>query len=173
MQPVQRSEELLRTILRQPKTRELPSRSRREEVTIGGPDMRRGCYARAAAQNHLRRHELAVVLSQRAGKGFVAWIAGVAACGPLPDIAEDLLQAGERGRPVRVQVSGLKQIRRRRRQNARLLRQIGIGIGQKRRLRVDLFGNKPSWLAACSHSNSVGRRWPAQRAYASASKKLK
>ena len=52
-----------------------------------------GGDAGAAAEDHLRGHELAVVLAERAGEGLVAGVAGVGGLGPLPDVAEDLLEA--------------------------------------------------------------------------------
>ncbi len=42
-----------------------------------------GGYAGAAAEDHLRAHELAVVLAESAGEGLVAGVAGVRGLGPL------------------------------------------------------------------------------------------
>ena len=51
-----------------------------------------GGKAGAAAKDHLRGHELAVVLAECAGEWFVAGVAGVRGGGPLPDIAVHLLE---------------------------------------------------------------------------------
>ena len=49
---------------------------------------RRG--TRAAAEDHLVAHELAVVFAQRTRGGAIAGIGRVRAGGPLPDVAEQL-----------------------------------------------------------------------------------
>src|SRR5215471_18892825 len=46
--------------------------------------------ARAAAQGHLSAHELAVVLTNRAGRGTEAWVGEIRAGGPLPRFVIDL-----------------------------------------------------------------------------------
>ena len=66
---------------------------RGEEVAIGGADVGGGGDAGASAQDHLAGHELAVVLAEGSGERFVAGIAGVGAGGPLPYVAEELLEA--------------------------------------------------------------------------------
>ena len=52
-----------------------------------------GRDAGASAKDDLRGHEFAVVLAEGSGKGLVAGVAGVAAGGPLPYVAEELLEA--------------------------------------------------------------------------------
>jgi len=69
-----------------------------------------GRDAGASAKDDLRGHELAVVFAEGAGERLVAGIAGVAAGGPLPHIAEDLLEAGERGGRSGVEFAGFKEI---------------------------------------------------------------
>src|SRR5689334_2898328 len=70
---------------------ELPAGVGGEEVAVGGTDVGLGCGAGAAAQDHLVAHELGVVLAQGALEWAEAGIGRVGAAGPLPDIAEELL----------------------------------------------------------------------------------
>ncbi len=86
----------LRRVVGEAEAGELPAGGGGEEVAVGGADVGGGGDAGASAEDHLRGHELAVVLAEGSGEGFVAGVAGVAAGGPLPDVAEDLLEAGVR-----------------------------------------------------------------------------
>src|SRR5580765_7205134 len=91
---------------------ELPACGGREEVSVGGADVRGGSDAGASAEDHLRAHELAVVLAEGAGERRVAGVAGVGAGGPLPGVAEDLLEAGGGARGCGVEVVGLEEVER-------------------------------------------------------------
>ena len=123
----------------------MPAGGGAEEVPVGGADVGFGGYAGAAAQDDLRGHELAVVLAERAGEGLIAGVAGVGGLGPLPDVAVELLGGGGGGAAyLGVEVVGFEEV----------------------------AGDEGCWAAMNSHSNSVGRRLPDQRAKASASKKL-
>ncbi len=73
-----------RGVVRESETGELPTGGGREEVAIGGADVRGGCDTGASAEDDLRGHELAVVLAEGAGERLVAGVSGVAAGGPLP-----------------------------------------------------------------------------------------
>ena len=97
-----------------------------------------------------RGHELAVVLAEGAGEGLVAGVAGVAGGGPLPDVAEDLLEAGEVGAGVgwRLPVRGGWRWIGLRADVGRRCSGDGCEDGRRRSMRAA--------VAACSHSNSVG-----------------
>src|SRR3954469_8357214 len=69
---------------------EHPTAAGRKEVPVGRAYVRRGRDARATAQHHLAAHELAVVLTDRAGRGLEARVGQVRARGPLPHVAEGL-----------------------------------------------------------------------------------
>ena len=106
--------------------------------------MARRRRARAAAQHVLVAHELAVVFADRAGARAKAGVRRVARRRPFPDVAvlQRRLAAIASPSCARMQRAALVEFARRTR------------------------------AAIASHSNSVGSRAPAQRAYASASKKL-
>src|SRR5262249_37382147 len=72
----------------------LPARLGNPKISVARPDVAPGRQARATAQDHPVRHELAVVLAERAGEGLEAGISKVGARGPLPDVADELGQAG-------------------------------------------------------------------------------
>src|ERR1700734_2811126 len=72
---------------------ELPAGGWGEEVSVGGADVGGWGDAGASAEDYLRGHELAVVLAEGSGEGFVAGVAGIAAGGPLPYVAKHLLEA--------------------------------------------------------------------------------
>ncbi len=76
-----------------------------EEIPVGRAHVRGRRHARAAAQHQLVRHELAVVLAERACERLVARIGRVAARGPLPHVAEELRRrrprARDGGAPIR------------------------------------------------------------------------
>src|SRR6185503_506771 len=55
-----------------------------------GPDVRRGRDARAATQDELAHHELAVVLADGAWYRSVAGIGRIRALRPLPHVSEEL-----------------------------------------------------------------------------------
>ena len=101
--------------------------------------MAAGCRAAAAAQDELPVHELAIIFADRALDGVEAGIGAIGAAGPFPDIAEK--------------------------------------AGPPEDGRGSIAPARSSWLppdascdaAAASHSNSVGKRAPAQVAKASAS----
>src|SRR5262245_22170915 len=60
-----------------------------EEVPIRRASVIRRSDRRAASQHHLTRHELAVVLTDRAGGGMEPWIREVRTRSPLPrDVVE-------------------------------------------------------------------------------------
>src|SRR3569623_2842098 len=80
----------------QPETRKLPASGRCEEIAIGRADVSRRCDAGATSQNHLGGHELAVILAERSRQRTIPRIAGIRRGGPLPNVAEDLLQPGPR-----------------------------------------------------------------------------
>ena len=69
-----------------------------------------GGYAGASAEDHLAGHEFAVVLAEGSGEGFIAGVAGVAAGGPLPDVAKELLQAGVGGGGGGMEVLGFEEV---------------------------------------------------------------
>src|SRR6267142_1312758 len=77
-------------VRRQSNPAELPARVGREEVAIGGPDVRSGRCARAATQHELIAHELRVVLSQRTLHRAIPGIGEIGAAGPLPHVAKEL-----------------------------------------------------------------------------------
>src|SRR5581483_12324089 len=54
-------------VTRKAKAAELPTRRRMKEIAVCCADVRRGRDARASTQNHLRAHELAVVLAEGTG----------------------------------------------------------------------------------------------------------
>src|SRR5690606_19879378 len=74
---------------------ELPTRLGREEVAIGGPNVRLGGRARSATKDVLVTHELSVVLADGPGGGLVSGIGCVRTGGPFPYIAKKLLDAGD------------------------------------------------------------------------------
>src|SRR5258708_18861322 len=80
----------LSAIVGQPDPGKLPARFRREEISIGGPDVRLRSRTRASAQHHLIAHKFSVVLSQRAFCRLVSGIGKIRARGPLPYVAETL-----------------------------------------------------------------------------------
>src|SRR6185312_267009 len=84
-------------ILRQPNAGNHPARRRRKEITIGRPYMAGWRHCRAATQHHLVRHELAVVLADRAGERVETGIGDIGTGGPFPSVADHLLQALARG----------------------------------------------------------------------------
>src|SRR5215208_1473543 len=102
MAPVWRREALqgariCNRLFRQAQPGELPARLGREKVAVSRADVagRRG--ARAATQDILRTHELAVVLANRAGGRLVARVRAIVAARPLPHVAERLRErAGRR-----------------------------------------------------------------------------
>ncbi len=116
---------LLRRVLGETEAGELPAGGGREEVAIGGADVGGGRDAGASAKDDLGGHELAVVLAEGAGERLVAGVAGVAAGGPLPHVAEDLLQAGERGGRGGVEVAGFEEVCRGGWDGAGVLRGVG------------------------------------------------
>src|SRR5439155_18165949 len=63
-----------------------------EEVAVAAAGMAARRGARRAAQDQLIAHELAVVFAQGAGERLVAGIADVRAGGPLPNVAEHLVE---------------------------------------------------------------------------------
>jgi len=76
---------------------ELPACRGREEISVGGANVGGWGDAGATAEDDLRAHELAVVLAESSGEGSVSGVSGVGAGGPLPDVAEELLEAGVGG----------------------------------------------------------------------------
>src|SRR5918912_500865 len=88
--PAARRALLLCTVLREANPRKLPAGGRREEIPIRRPDVRAGRRARAAAEDELVAHELAVVLAQRPGGRAIAGVGEISALGPLPDVAIQL-----------------------------------------------------------------------------------
>ena len=72
---------------------ELPADGWREEVAIGGADVGGGGDAGASSKDDLAGHEFSVVLAEGSGERLVAGVAGVGAGGPLPYVAEELLEA--------------------------------------------------------------------------------
>src|SRR5580658_7623430 len=84
-----------------------------KEITIRGPDMARRSDTGASPKDHLARHELAVVLTERPRWRSVAWVGGVGTCCPLPTVSEKLVDAVPLRR-ARVQLSGFEEISRRR-----------------------------------------------------------
>src|SRR5690606_39176809 len=74
-------------ILCQAQAGELPARSGREEVAVGGADVAGRGRAAAAAQDQLSAHELAVVFAERARQRAEARVRTVGARGPLPAVA--------------------------------------------------------------------------------------
>src|SRR2546423_7881257 len=90
---------------REPDARELPARVRREEVAIRRAYVPARRRARAAAQDELVAHELAVVFAERAREGHEARIRPVRARRPLPRVAEDARAA------ARMQRARLGEIR--------------------------------------------------------------
>ena len=81
-------------------TGERPAGGRREEVAVGRPGVARRGDARAAAQHHLVAHELAVVLTDRAGRRLEAGVGQVGARRSTPRPRARLAEAGRwrRGR---------------------------------------------------------------------------
>src|SRR5258705_422641 len=75
-------------IARETQARELPARIGRKEVSIACADVAGRCRARSAAQHVLAAHELAVVLTDRAGGTAEAGVRSVVAARPFPDLAE-------------------------------------------------------------------------------------
>jgi hypothetical protein len=91
----------------------LPAGGGAEEVAVGGADVGLRGDAGATAEDDLGAHELAVVLAECAGEGFVAGIAGVGRLGPLPDVAEELLRGGGyRAAGLGVEVAGFEEVAR-------------------------------------------------------------
>jgi len=68
----------------------LPPRMRREEIAIGGANVRLRCGTGASAEHHLVAHKFAVVFAERAFNWMEFRICRVGAGGPFPDIAEKL-----------------------------------------------------------------------------------
>src|SRR3984885_3444825 len=97
-------------VLREAKAGELPAGGGAEEVSVGGADVGGGSDAGAAAKDNLRGHELAVVLAEGAGEGFVTGVAGVAGGCPLPYVAEELLEAGLAGGRSGVEAAGFEEV---------------------------------------------------------------
>src|SRR5690606_11938655 len=81
------------SVFRQAKAEKLPAVARIEEAAIGRTDVLGPCRARAAANDHLVAHELAVVLAERAGERLEAGIGGVRRRGPFPHVAVELAEA--------------------------------------------------------------------------------
>src|SRR4029077_8199257 len=75
---------------REPNPAELPLRFGRKEVAVARPDVTGRRRARAAAQDELVAHELAVVLADRTGERPVAGIRQVGGLRPFPDVAVHL-----------------------------------------------------------------------------------
>ena len=68
------------------------------------------CGARSTAEDDLVAHELAIILPDGAGGWPKARIRCVGADGPLPDVAEELLEAGEGGGSGGVEVVGFEEV---------------------------------------------------------------
>src|SRR6266571_709829 len=81
---------LLIAVICQPYPGKLPACFRREEIAVGGADVRARSGARSSAQDHLAAHEFSVVFTQRTGRGLVSRISKIGAGRPLPDIAKQL-----------------------------------------------------------------------------------
>src|SRR5262245_19864595 len=81
-------------VLRQAEPRELPTRVRREEIAVARAEVSRRGHARAASQNELPGHELAIVHADRAVDRAEARVRRERAARPLPDVAEHLLHPG-------------------------------------------------------------------------------
>jgi len=81
-------------VLGEAEAAELPAGGGVEEVSVGGADVGLGGDAGASAEDHLGAHELAVVLAEGSGEGFVAGVTGVGGGGPFPDVAEELEGSG-------------------------------------------------------------------------------
>ena len=129
----------------EPNATELPAMMGVEKIAVTGAQMVGAAGAGAAPQYHLVTHELAVVFAHGPLGGLEARVGQVGAGGPFPDIAEQLRRA-----PLSAPATP----------------------GWKRRLSTkpeDDPETTGSRAAACSHSASVGRRLPLQRAKASAS----
>src|ERR1700744_1723628 len=86
-----RGAERTSSIIGQPHAAESPARGGREKVAIGGSCVALGSGDAAAPQDHLARHELAVVLADRAGGGTIAGVGAVGGRGPLPELVTGLL----------------------------------------------------------------------------------
>src|SRR5215475_3149701 len=71
-------------IIHEAQPAELPARRRIEEIAVARARVARGRRLRAAAQDQLVDHELAVVLAQRAVRRAVARIRQIGAARPLP-----------------------------------------------------------------------------------------
>src|SRR6478736_5797482 len=67
---------------------EHPTTTGWKEIAIGAANVRSRRDARAASQHHLPAHELAVVLTDGAGRGREAGIGKVGARRPLPNVSE-------------------------------------------------------------------------------------
>ena len=64
--------------------------------------------AGASSKDDLGGHELAVVLAEGSWEGVVAGVSGVATGGPLPELSEELLEAGGVGSGSGVEVVGVE-----------------------------------------------------------------
>nr|WP_236953258.1 hypothetical protein [Immundisolibacter cernigliae] len=156
--------------------RRRPSARQGEEIAVGGAQVIGRCQAATAAQHHLAGHELAVVLADRALGRPVARVRQVGAGGPLPDVAEHLLEAGAGpGRlgfePVLVQkiAAGRGGDRSGGRLPFELSRQApageaGIGVGFVKAQVTDRRGRiEGTHAAECEHLPAVFALFPVQR----------
>src|SRR6266536_5684896 len=82
-------------------THELPLGVGRKEVAVGGPNMRQGGGARAAAQDVLVAHELSIVFPDRPRTWLEVRIGRVGALGPFPHVAIHLRETPTAGRSVK------------------------------------------------------------------------
>src|SRR5690606_10539157 len=68
-----------------------------------------GSHTRTAAQHHLVAHELAVVLAERSPDRAVSGIGSVRTLGPLPNVAQHLLDPLPAGRGLRLEQALLRE----------------------------------------------------------------
>src|SRR5262249_4709555 len=81
---------LLSCVLGQANAGELPACLRWKEIAVGRPDVRSGRCTRAATQYELVAHELCVIFAKRASRWSRAWVRGIRAPCPLPNVPKTL-----------------------------------------------------------------------------------
>ena len=97
-------------VFRQSDPRELPASLGGEEVPVSRTNVRSRGHARPAAEDELVAHELGVVFTKRPRCRPRAWIGGVRAGSPLPDVAETLSNSCAVRRCLRMEITAFEEV---------------------------------------------------------------
>src|SRR5262245_12428506 len=86
------------SVLSKAHSRELPARSRIEEISVACPAVTTGRCAAGAFQHHLPAHELSIIFADGSGIWPESGVGKIGRAGPLPHIPERPTARARQGR---------------------------------------------------------------------------